>query len=209
MCAVFEFLSVYTPKVLYTVVRCHPWPVASPRGMGGSGPPTYVQTPPEKIRWKVFLYIGWGYPMHIYCNFYCSPAKKYGSEPLPPTFLGWRRHCPWQYYSFLSRRCTVPEFHDPLLRRASSSRTDLPLVVATVDSGTRRFYEKVGNRRKKMNLSRGGGSKFSVEIWSLTLKCCIPLYFSNDRRSVSVTRHIRLAPVRTRGGASRPLMGWG
>ena len=29
--------------------------------------------------------------MHVYCNFYCSPAKKIGSDPL--TFLGWGRHC--------------------------------------------------------------------------------------------------------------------
>ena len=32
-----------------------------------------------QIRWKVFLYRG--DPMHVYCNFYCSPAKKYGSDP--------------------------------------------------------------------------------------------------------------------------------
>ena len=24
--------------------------------------------------------------MYVYCNFYCSPAKKHGSDP--PTFLG-------------------------------------------------------------------------------------------------------------------------
>ena len=56
-------------------------PVASPRGMGGSGPPTYVQTPPEISAnpLKRFLYIG--VPMYVYCNFYCSPAKKIGLDP--------------------------------------------------------------------------------------------------------------------------------
>ena len=29
--------------------------------------------------------------MYVYCNFYCSPAKKHGSDP--PLFWGWRRHC--------------------------------------------------------------------------------------------------------------------
>ena len=27
-----------------------------------------------------------GYPMHVYCNFHCSPAKKYGFDS--PTSFG-------------------------------------------------------------------------------------------------------------------------
>ena len=59
---------------------------------GGNG---WVRTPPllfrpllgfAQIRWKVFFTYG-GYPMYAYCNFYCSPAKKHGSDPPPPTFL--------------------------------------------------------------------------------------------------------------------------
>ena len=64
--------------------------VASPwGGMEGSGPPTSIQTPlgisanPLK---SFFTYRGGGCPMYVYCNFYCSPAKKHGSDP--PTFLG-------------------------------------------------------------------------------------------------------------------------
>ena len=51
-------------------------------GMGGSGPPTFVQTPPEinANQLKSFFIYG-GYPMYVYCNFYCSPAKKNGSDP--------------------------------------------------------------------------------------------------------------------------------
>ena len=26
--------------------------------------------------------------MYVYCNFYCSPAKKHGSDPPPPHFFG-------------------------------------------------------------------------------------------------------------------------
>ena len=44
---------------------------------GHSGPPTTVQTP---IRWKGFFTYR-GYPMYVYCNFYCLPAKKHGSDP--------------------------------------------------------------------------------------------------------------------------------
>ena len=49
----------------------------------------WVRTPPlmfrpllrlAQIRWKVFLYI-WGCPKHVYCNFYCSQAKKECSDP--------------------------------------------------------------------------------------------------------------------------------
>ena len=61
---------------------------------GGPDPPTSVQTPPEISAnpLKMFIYIGGGgYPIHVYWNFYCSPAKKYGSDP--PLFLGWLRHC--------------------------------------------------------------------------------------------------------------------
>ena len=43
-----------------------------------------------QIRWKVFFTYRGGYPMYVYCNFYCSPAKKHGSDP--PLFWGWRRH---------------------------------------------------------------------------------------------------------------------
>ena len=68
--------------------------VASPRGewRGPDPPPTSVQTPlgisanPLK---SFFSHIG-GYPMYVYCNFYCSPAMKHGSDP--PLFWGWRRH---------------------------------------------------------------------------------------------------------------------
>ena len=34
--------------------------------------------------------------MYVYCNFYCSPAKKNGSDL--PHFLGWRRHCSRQVH---------------------------------------------------------------------------------------------------------------
>ena len=58
-------------------------------GMGGSGPPTSVQTPPEICAnpLKSVLYIGGGGPMHVYCNFLLltSKEKLFG----PPTFLGW------------------------------------------------------------------------------------------------------------------------
>ena len=54
--------------------RCH-------GGMGGSGPPLMFRP------LKVFLYIG-GYSMYVYCNFYCSPAKKNGSDPGPLFWAG-------------------------------------------------------------------------------------------------------------------------
>ena len=62
--------------------------VASPReGMGGSGPPTSVQTTPEVCTnpLRSVLYIGGG-PMHVYCNFLLltSKEKLFG----PPTFFG-------------------------------------------------------------------------------------------------------------------------
>ena len=39
-----------------------------------------------QIRWKAFFTYRGGYPMYVYCNFYCSPAKKHGSDP--PHFFG-------------------------------------------------------------------------------------------------------------------------
>ena len=57
-------------------------PVVSLRGMGGSGPPTYVRTPPEisANSFKSFVMYN-GDPMHVYCNFYCLPAMKNRSDP--------------------------------------------------------------------------------------------------------------------------------
>ena len=58
-------------------------------GNGGVRTPTSVQTPLEISAnpLKSFItYRGGGYPMYVYCNFYCSPAKKHGLDP--PTFLG-------------------------------------------------------------------------------------------------------------------------
>ena len=65
-------------RALHTVAS--PW-----EGMGGSGPPTSVQTPPE-IRanpLKRVLYIGGGggVPCMYIVIFYCSPAKKNCSDP--------------------------------------------------------------------------------------------------------------------------------
>ena len=53
--------------------------------------PHCVQAPPEisaNLLKRFFIYRV--YPMYVYCNFYCSPAKKNGLDP--PLFLGWRRH---------------------------------------------------------------------------------------------------------------------
>ena len=64
--------------------------VASPRGgMGGSRPPTSVQTPPEICAnpLKSVLYKeGGGCPVHVYCNFLLLTSKEkwFG----PPTFFG-------------------------------------------------------------------------------------------------------------------------
>ena len=60
-------------------------------GMGGSGPPTSVQTPPEICAnpLKSVLIYREG-PMHVYCYFLLliSEENFFG----PPTFLGWRHH---------------------------------------------------------------------------------------------------------------------
>ena len=60
-------------------------------GMRGPDPPLMFRPLLRlaQIRWKVFLYMG--DPMYVYCNFYCSPAKKKFSDP--PLILGWWRHC--------------------------------------------------------------------------------------------------------------------
>ena len=59
--------------------------------MGGSGLPTYVQTPSEISAYplkneKFFIYRGIPCMYIVYCKFYCSPAKKNGSDP--HTFFG-------------------------------------------------------------------------------------------------------------------------
>ena len=59
-------------------------------GNGGvRPPPTSVQTPLgiSANPLKSFFFTYRGVPhVYIYCNFYCSPGKKHGSDP--PTFLG-------------------------------------------------------------------------------------------------------------------------
>ena len=60
-------------------------------GIGGSGPTTFVQTPPETRANPLKSFVMYrGCPMYVYCNFYCSPAKKHFSDP--PTFLGLKFH---------------------------------------------------------------------------------------------------------------------
>ena len=73
--------------------------MASPRGgMGGSGPPTSVQTSPEicanPLRSILYIGGGGGGPMHVYCNFLLLTSKEKLFGP-PHFFLGWRRH--WKY----------------------------------------------------------------------------------------------------------------
>ena len=89
-----HLIWLHTYSSVNAVFNYLTWTVASPRGEWGSGPPTSVQTPPEiSTNPLKSFYIYGGYPMHVYWNFYCSPAKKYGSNP--PPFLGWRHHCTW------------------------------------------------------------------------------------------------------------------
>ena len=77
-------------------------------GMGGSGPPTFVQTPLEISTnpLKSFCIYG-GCPMYGFCNFYCSPAKKNCSDT--PLFLDWGRHCMMRASKPARGRCRRPE----------------------------------------------------------------------------------------------------
>ena len=62
--------------------------MASPRGNGWVRTPSPFLFRPllglAQIRWKVYFQT-WGNPKYEYCNFYCTPAKKQGSDP--PLFL--------------------------------------------------------------------------------------------------------------------------
>ena len=60
-------------------------------GVGGCRPPLLFRPllGLAQIRRKAFVTYR-GYPMYVYCNFYCSPAKKHVSDA--HFFGGWRRH---------------------------------------------------------------------------------------------------------------------
>ena len=88
------------------VFSCFALPVDSGVATGEwVGPDPPLLTPPEisaNPLKSFFIYLYGGYPMHVYWNFYCSPAKKYGSDSL--TFLGWRHHCRLLISSFDGNR---------------------------------------------------------------------------------------------------------
>ena len=77
------YLGMYLEKIILGE-QCHILTSSgvATGGMGGSGPPTFIQTFPEiSANPLKSFFIYKGDPMYIYCNFYCSLAKKNGSDP--------------------------------------------------------------------------------------------------------------------------------
>ena len=82
-------------------------------GMGGSGPPTSVQTPPEICANPLRSVLCIGGPMHVYCNILLltSNNNKFG----PPLFLGWLRHC---VFSFPDNLILFPLFFYEIIEKS-------------------------------------------------------------------------------------------
>ena len=116
-------------------------PLASPRGeLMGSGPPTSVQTLLGITANPLHIGRGrTGYPMYVYCNIYCSPAKKQGRGP--PTF-------------FRAGDATGhPSRHRCHTRDSSSLSSYLVSLCHTVEPGTRiQSTTSDGRFRRKTSL---------------------------------------------------------